>query len=214
MWYALDAKPGARVHVGFKPGVRSKDLDAALAAGATGGLLRSFCVRAGDAFYIPGGTVHAIGEGCLLFEVQQSSNTTYRLDDWGRVDDSGKPRELHVDQARRAIDWHDRGPLKRRAAPAGRSGRNSVSTIVESPFFRIERMRVQRRLDVENDGASFHALFTVSGGAEVLGADARFSLPAGSSCLMPAGLARYTLAPLGDNACLIRTRLPTSPHSS
>ncbi len=102
-WIVLDARPGARLYAGLAPDVdRGRFLDA-LERGAVADLCATFEVRAGDCLLVPGGTVHAIGAGITLLEVQQNSDTTYRIDDWGRVGLDGKPRELHVEQALECI---------------------------------------------------------------------------------------------------------------
>ena len=107
MWYVLDAKPGAGVFAGLKPGVDRQTFESALADTRLEEMLNFIPVAAGTAIYVPGGRLHAIGEGCLLLEVQQNSNTTYRVYDWGRLGTDGKPRELHISEAFCAINWTD-----------------------------------------------------------------------------------------------------------
>jgi mannose-6-phosphate isomerase len=102
-WYILDAKPGATIHVGLRPGTTRGELEAALASDRVAELLRVRPVRAGDVIPVAPGTVHAIGAGVLLAEVQQPSDTTYRVHDWGRSGLDGKPRALHVREALECI---------------------------------------------------------------------------------------------------------------
>ena len=101
MWCALSDGP---IYAGLKPGTRATDIEAAVRSGRFEELLVRHEAKAGDVFFIPGGLVHAIGDGVRLYEVQQSSNTTFRLYDWGRVGADGQPRELHIEKGLKAID--------------------------------------------------------------------------------------------------------------
>lgn len=105
MWYVVDAKPQACLYVGFARQTAREEYLRAVEQGRLSELLKREPVKAGDAFFIPAGTIHAIGAGCLIAEIQQSSDITYRVDDWGRVDEQGRPREMHTAQALDAIDF-------------------------------------------------------------------------------------------------------------
>lgn len=108
-WYILEVTPGAAVYHGLVPGVGAAELERALAEGTVERLLERVEVQPGDLVPVPPGTVHAIGAGVLLAEVQQPSDTTYRVYDWGRVGLDGEPRQLHVDQALASVDF-ERAP--------------------------------------------------------------------------------------------------------
>lgn len=105
MWYVVDAEPGAVLYVGFNRDVERSEYDRAVAEGTVPSLLNRVEVRKGDCFYIPAGTIHAIGAGVLVAEIQQTSDIIYRVSDWGRVDAQGRSRELHTDLAADAIDF-------------------------------------------------------------------------------------------------------------
>ena len=105
MWYVIQAEEGAGLYVGFEEGVTRDQYWDAVDAGTIDMLLRFYPVKKGDVFFIPAGTVHAIGKGVLLAEIQQPSDVTYRIFDWNRVDDQGNSRELHVDEAFDAIHF-------------------------------------------------------------------------------------------------------------
>ncbi|MDZ4199894.1 MAG: type I phosphomannose isomerase catalytic subunit, partial [Kiritimatiellia bacterium] len=109
MWILLDAEPGACLFAGFRPGLARPEIEQAIREGRWTEILQTLPVRAGDAVFIPGGRVHAIGAGCLILEIQQNSNTTYRLYDWDRKGSDGKPRKLHLEQALSVIRWEDPG---------------------------------------------------------------------------------------------------------
>ena len=99
MWYVVSARPGAEVRVGFKPGVSEGSFRRAVAEEKVEELIERIPVEAGDAIFVPAGTVHTIGPGMILCEIQQNSDVTYRVYDFGRLDAAGKPRELHIDKA-------------------------------------------------------------------------------------------------------------------
>lgn len=103
-WYIVHARPGARIIVGVKEGVTLRDIDEGIRANRLGDLLNELPIAAGDVLFIPAGTVHAIMEGTLLYEVQETSDITLRLYDWGRVGMDGKPRDLHVAESLEVID--------------------------------------------------------------------------------------------------------------
>jgi mannose-6-phosphate isomerase len=109
-WVVLTAEPSARIYAGLLPGVTRADLERHLAAGTVDQCLHAFVPRPGDCLYLPAGTVHAVGGGVLMAEVQQSSDATFRLFDWNRPGSDGRPRKLHIDEALAAIDW-DAGPI-------------------------------------------------------------------------------------------------------
>ncbi len=142
MWYILSCKPGAKLFIGFREGVTRETYAAAVTDGSVGELLNEVPVQPGDAFFIPAGTVHAIGEGIVLAEVQQTSDVTYRIFDWNRVDENGRSRELHTELALDAIDFA--APVRRvtQRPPAG-----EAALLVESPYFTTNVVDVAGRLE-------------------------------------------------------------------
>lgn len=131
MWYVVDADPGASLYVGWNRTVTQSDYLDAVAGGTVAELLRKFEVHAGDTFFIPAGTVHAIGAGVRIAEIQETSDITYRIYDWDRVDDKGNPRQLHTDLALGAIDFAaPRDYLVSRAAAV-----NQAVPLVASQWF-------------------------------------------------------------------------------
>ena len=208
MWYVLDAAPGARIYCGLRgcPGPRT--LRDALAAHRVPDLLVAHDSEVGSAMFVPGGTVHAIGEGNLVFEVQQNSNTTYRVFDWDRVDANGRARELHVDKAVSVIQWRAPAPgfLRPVAEPDSGAG-NRRSRILRSDFFELHATTLRAPESVVLDGTTFHALFVRDGAARLSwpGMDGPLDLPLGTSCLVPAALGSYELAPLGEAPVTVLT---------
>ncbi len=134
-WYVVAAKPDAVIYAGLRPGVDPQQLRAACGDGSVGGLLHEVRPRVGDCFFIPAGTVHALGGGLVVAEIQQSSDTTFRLFDWNRVDAAGRGRELHVDQAIAVTDF-SRGPVEPQKPQPDADG---LETLVRCDKFILRR---------------------------------------------------------------------------
>lgn len=207
-WHILDAPAGAQVFAGLKPGVTEASFLAAQKAKRLEATLQTVPVTAGDTIFIPGGRVHAICEGLLILEVQQNSNTTYRVDDWGRVDKSGKPRELHLEQALKVIRWSDPAPVKTVPRRTLDKPGTQVTELVTSPYFRLEKIEITAPFFSRHDGTSFHALFTHEGGVTLMSEAGTEVIPAGRTCLIPAALDQYTIKPGGKHASLLRISVP------
>jgi mannose-6-phosphate isomerase len=208
MWYVLDADPGAYVYAGLKAGCTPRALRAAVADETVEALLTTVPVQAGDAVYIPGGRVHAIGAGCLLLEVQQSSNTTYRLYDWDRKGPDGKPRALHVDEALQVIDWDDGKDAKVFAGAGAAAPGADYREVYRSPYFRLEHGRFGEPFNGGTDGSTFEVLFCASGRCTLESAVSVDRLTAGTSCLVPAACCDYRLLPLDPEVEILRVTVP------
>jgi mannose-6-phosphate isomerase len=207
MWYVLEAAPGARIFAGLKAGTTPDRFAAALRDGHVPDLLRTIPARAGLAVFVPGGRVHAIGAGCLVLEVQQNSNTTYRVYDWDRKGADGKPRELHVEQALRIIDWQDAGDAGTVPTRIGGDEEDGVFSVVSCEFFRVLRLDLSRPRTVPLDGRSCHILFTASGRMEVEAGGATERMEPGATGLIPASAGTYGLAPVGGPASVLQIGL-------
>jgi len=109
-WYVADAEPGAELLLGFSEPMQRDQFESALREGTAADYIHKIGVKPGDAAFLPAGRVHAVGAGNLLIEVQQNSDTTYRVFDWNRVDDKGKQRQLHIEEALQCIDFNDVAP--------------------------------------------------------------------------------------------------------
>ncbi|MBU1692456.1 MAG: class I mannose-6-phosphate isomerase [Verrucomicrobia bacterium] len=197
MWYVLEADPGAGVYAGLNPGVDRAGLQRALESRNLESVLRFIPLTAGQAVFVPAGRLHAIDAGCLLLEIQQRSNTTYRLYDWNRIGADGRPRALHVEQALRAIRGDDDKPALLLPPPAELHGANERRLVMQAPFFTVEHWRLAGRQSfaAEDDGATFHALFVVAGRLRVEAGRGSEELETGNSCLVPADLGRGAWLP-------------------
>jgi mannose-6-phosphate isomerase len=146
-WYVLHAEPGSRIYAGFQEGVERSSFVRALESGQFEGCLHSFEPKVGDCVFIPAGTVHAAGPGLTVFEVQQTSDLTYRLHDWGRVDaKTGQPRTLHVEKALECLDFA-RGPVEPIRLQAG----DSSGKLVQCNYFELVRVVSQRETVMQFD---------------------------------------------------------------
>jgi mannose-6-phosphate isomerase len=177
-WYIIDAEPTARIYAGLNPGIGPNELRAALQAGHVADCLAVFTPRPGDFLYLPAGTVHAVGGGVLMAEIQQTSDATFRLFDWNRVDAQGNPRPLHIDQAFASIHW-DQGPL----APIANDG-SDRQPLVRCPYFEIERIRWTSPTAIGGHGR-LQALIVTQGYGRF--ANGEFVMP-GDAWILPAAL--------------------------
>ncbi len=132
MWYVAAADPGAELYVGLRQGVSRESFETALRNGDAEAVVHRVTVQAGEFLFIPSGRLHAIGGGLLIFEIQQNSDTTYRVFDWNRVGLDGQPRQLHVDESLQCIDFSDVEPG---ADPVAADG----ETLVECEYFKVSR---------------------------------------------------------------------------
>lgn len=177
MWVVLDAEPGASLYYGFDREVSLEEFSSRVSDGTLTEVLRKVPVKPGDVFFIPSGTLHAIGAGLVIAEIQQNSNVTYRVFDYGRLGADGKPRALHVEKALAVTD--------RRPAPALDFGDH----LGDCRYFTTDGYQGDFRGDC--DGTSFHALlFTDGQGSLTCGGETR-EVKKGQCWFLPAGSGEY-----------------------
>lgn len=140
LWYVTHAAPGAHVYAGLKPGVSRADFEQRLRTGQVAECLHQLPMRAGDALFLPSGRLHALGSGLVLFEIQQNSDTTYRVFDWNRTDAHGRPRELHLEAALACIRFDDVAPARVMARWQA-EGTWQHRELVNDPLFRVAEHR-------------------------------------------------------------------------
>ena len=177
MWHILEADDGAGIYLGFKKEVTKDEFEDAIAKNRLTELLNFYPVKAGETYFIPSGTLHAIGRGCLICEIQQNSNLTYRVYDYGRVGKDGKPRELHVEKALKVTN---------RAAfvPNFVASETPDGTLIGcNKYFHVLLRKVSGKVDLSPDPNSFRCLTVVDGNGKI-GTEKAVK---GDSFLLPAG---------------------------
>jgi mannose-6-phosphate isomerase len=202
MWYVLDCPPGARLYAGLQEGTTPETLRAALDNGTADACLKEVPIHPGDAIFIPGGLVHAIGEGCLIYEVQQNSNTTYRLYDWNRTGADNTPRPLHIEESFKTIDWTN-GEENARMRKYENARMTGYQPLICCDFFQVGKLALTGCTTVEQDGTTFSALFVEDGALSVEAGGEAVRLCKGMSCLIPAAAPTFTLN--GDTSLVITT---------
>lgn len=202
-WYILRAAPGAEIIHGLsRPGDRAT-FAAAVENGALMDLLRRVQVKAGDTIFVPAGTVHAINAGILLFEIQQKSDLTYRVYDYDRLDEQGRPRELHLQQALDVINY---GPPPQDARPQPLAEGRTL--LVECPYFAMERWDLSAARDLATEPESFELLTVIEGSADLVWGETRYRLQTGMSIVLPASLGAYRVQP-APTTTILRCYVPS-----
>jgi mannose-6-phosphate isomerase len=189
-WYILHAEPGAEVYLGLAAGIDARTFAASAETPDVVDLLARYPVRAGDFLHVPAGTVHGIGAGITLVEVQESSDTTYRIYDWGRVGLDGQPRETHIEEALASIDYdvHPAGPLRAEfRALVGGDGVDRRALLVDTAPFRVELLELHRGGPVGEDGLpTILVILSGSGSLSTKATEAPSRIRAGECWLLPA----------------------------
>lgn len=194
MWYVISAKPRAFLYYGLNRKISKEELEEKIKDGSVCDVLNKVEIHAGDVFFIHPGTIHAIGAGAVIAEIQQNSNTTFRVYDYLRKDKDGNYRELHVD---RAIDVIDRTPI----VPSQVFDNNEVCLktgtlrrLFECRYFGVLRIRVNGgKIKFWCDRSTFHSLLVTQGSGYLEHKGKRYDFSAGDSLFIPAGFGEYYL---------------------
>ncbi len=191
MWYIADADEGAGIYLGFKEDTAEEDFVSAIHENRLCDLLNFYPVKKGECYFIPSGTVHAIAKGCLIAEIQQNSNLTYRVYDYGRVDKNGNPRELHIEKAIRVSD------LSRFENNCLHIPSNDGEIIGVSKYFTVTKVCVKGERTLQVDRATFRHILCTSGEGTIDGE----KIQKGDSFILMAGNYQTTIQ--GDVECLV-----------
>lgn len=195
-WIILQAEPDSKIVSGLKAGVTREVFEQHLLAGTVEETLHMIPAQAGDCVFVPAGTVHALGPGILLAEVQQQSNLTFRLHDWGRVGSDGLPREIHVQESLECIDF-DRGPVNPVTPVQLSNGRHHFEELVRSDYFVIRRHAAIDEFQLKLDDR-FRILMLLEGNATVATDAGEATLSKGTTVLLPATTSNATVCPNGN----------------
>lgn len=201
MWYITEAAPDAAIYLGLNRGVSRSEFQQKLVSGTVAECIHRQPVAADDSIFLPSGRLHALGAGLLLFEVQQNSDTTYRVFDWNRLGLDGKPRELHLEEAMASIDFDDFEP----AILKGRHGNNvplEIRSLVKDPLFGVDAWRARTGESYRFACPQPLIVGMVSGYLRVHGGEESVRLVPGAFCLVPASVGRVTVAAETDSSFL------------
>jgi len=193
MWFITDAEPDADLFVGLKCGVTRAQFEKKVQTGEVAECFHRIPVRANDSMFLPSGRVHAIGAGLVIFEIQQNSDTTYRVFDWNRVGLDGKPRELHVPQSLASIDFNDFEPA---LVPQGfkTSGHIQTRSLVNDPLFIVEQRKISAGGSINSSPHRMQIIAVVDGHLRVASGVVELDLSPGTFCLVPAVCEKATLS--------------------
>lgn len=193
-WYVAAADPGAELFVGLRETITRDQFEEALRSGTVAQCVHRIPVKAGDAMFLPAGRLHAVGKGNLLIEIQQNSDTTYRVFDWNRVDNQGKPRQSHVDQALQCIDFNDVRP---------HLAQTEAEVLLHDDLFEIQKWNLDSSREIAPSG-QFAIVCCLNGKLRC----ADVELEAGEFSLIPARSQNRTVEPLEKATSLLRITIP------
>ena len=201
MWYIVDCEPGASLLYGFKEQISREEFKRRIADNSLLDVCNRVPVHKGDVFFIDSGTLHAIGAGILLCEIQQSSNTTYRIYDYGRMGTDGQPRELHV---AKALDVTKLERPVRDTKPQAKLdifACAEVELLASCEYFTTYHINLNGMCHLKAGENSFQCITVLAGSMELATAGGRVSIKNGESVFLPAGLGRYQL--IGHGECIL-----------
>jgi mannose-6-phosphate isomerase len=210
MWYILHAEPDAYLTYGLKRGVTPASFRHHLETGSLESCLYQLPIRAGEAVFIPAGSLHAIMDGILLAEIQQNSDATYRVYDWNRVGADGQPRPLHIDKAMDVINFEQVEPEAFAVELLEEDHSFRRESITTSPYFNVERLifsEKELRFTGRCDGATFEIWGAVSGRSQIFCGGQTLDLPAIRFALLPAIVGDYELK-VTEPTVLLRVYVP------
>ena len=194
MWYIADAAPDAKLYVGLKAGVTKADFHDAIEKGEVGEAVHCITPKRGDSIFIPSGRLHAIGAGLLIYEIQQNSDTTYRVFDWNRMGLDGNPRELHIEPSMRCIDFDDVEPNMDQP--------NGIN-LARCPYFSVDRINIAANAALTNPDTERFSIVTVISG-EIESGDGRIH-KTGDFLLLPRTCEALRAR---TDSCILQTTIP------
>ena len=213
MWHAVSAELGAELLLGLLPGVTRQAVLDSLKNHTLENLFRRCPVHSGDSFFVAPGTAHAIGPGVVLCEVQQSSDLTYRLYDFGRTDAKGNPRQLHIDKAM-DVTAFEKQPTNSTCSlppvvlPSGKDAKKSL--LAACAYFASERWDLHTVHQAASDPTRFELLVILAGNGNIQYPDGSADFKQGECWFIPASLGNFSLTPNGS-ASILRTYVPDLP---
>ena len=213
MWYIIDAQPDAYIYAGFQHELSPEEYARKVEDGSIIDALAKHPVHTGDVFYIPAGRVHAIGKGVLLAEVQQSSDVTYRIYDYGRMGLDGKPRELHTDLATQALDFKVYPEYRN----SYKDAIDTANACLDTEHFTVRVVSIQEPIHrnmIKYDSFVIHTCTQGKCRIRIRSTHDEIELHEGFSCLIPAAIADFEIIPLTPNAKLLESYINNSTQTT
>ncbi len=204
MWYVIDAEPQSKIYLGLNENISKQSLQEAIREGSLEELMRAIEVKKGQIYYIPAGMLHAIGKGCLIYEVQQNSNTTYRLYDWGRKDKEGVARPLHIEEA---LDVMLENQIYEQSPKEIRLEKNEsfdYQQLLNCSFFSFNKLILHSKFKPAAHKL-FRVYFVLEGKVCLHSKSQKYELSTGQSFLVPAKHSNLDFASIGGSAVLLET---------
>lgn len=211
MWHIILAKPEASLLLGLKPGTTKEAFLAGLKNQTLENLFQRHFVKPGDTYFVPAGTQHTIGANIIVFEVQEYSDLTYRVYDYGRVDRSGKPRELHLEKAL-AVTNFDGGIVQRVPGISLPTQRGTRALLAACPYFATERAEYAGLCDCSTNKARFELFVVLHGSGAIRWTGGEANYAPGECWFIPANVDVFVVQPLHESS-IIRTYVPDLPAS-
>lgn len=193
MWYVVKAKPKAYLYYGLNRQITKEELRKKILDGTVCEVLNKVYVHEGDVFFILPGTLHAIGEGMVIAEIQQNSNSTFRVYDYGRKGADGRERELHIDRAIDVINYHPILPSKVEDNNIMITKHTKVQHLFESNYFKVTKIACDEEMPMLAEGDTFHSLLFIEGSGVIEYMKKEYEFQAGDSYYLPAGINLYSI---------------------
>lgn len=203
MWYIVEAEPNAKLIYGFNKDISKDEFEKAIKENSLTNLVKEINVKKGDVLFIKPGTMHAIGKGIVIAEIQQRSNVTYRIYDFGRLGADGKPRELHISKA---LDVTNLNKIDSTTVDYNFIDCEDAkkALLAECSYFHVELLKLNGSISLEANEESFNSLLVLNGSCEVVSENYKLYLEKGESAFIPANLGKYTI---NGNSEIILTTL-------
>ena len=195
-WYILNAEPGAKIIYGVKENITKQQFKEAVNNSSINKLLNEIEVKSGDCFYIPAGTVHAIGKGIMIAEIQQNSDMTYRVYDWDRVDDNGNSRELHINKALDVIDFKISDYIKAEELLIKNTD-YKLAELINTEYFNVRTVEIYKNYKANTKNNRFYIYMNLGSEVTINYNDGRMKIKKGETVLIPAALGEYEIVGQG-----------------
>jgi mannose-6-phosphate isomerase len=208
VWYVLAHKDNAQIHAGLRHDKTQLQFRTRIGRHDIEECVQAFPSRAGDAFYIPAGTVHCIGGGNLVLEIMQNSDTTFRVHDWARMDEHGDERELHIEQALESIHFKDRTLPLVRADQSPITANRKKDLVRNNKYFKCEEVKLVGKYFSNTSPKTFHVVVPIDSEILISCRAGEYKVAKGQPCLLPAALGDYNILPEdGRTSTVVRAML-------